>query len=764
MYANFYGFREAPFSLLPDPDFLYLSAQHEQALNLLQLAATNHYGFCAISGAPGTGKSTLIRALLSGLDDNVCTGLITDTYSSFSELLKRILIAFELECDGKDDVSRYKTFTDFVIHKYAANQNVLLIVDEAQNLSHSVLEQLRMLSNINSDKDAMIQIMLVGQESLQDKLKSPHLKQLAQRIESNHRLSSLSEKDTSAYIRHRVSKAGGSAELFSDNACKLIHYKSDGIPRVINRICDLALVYGYAAEKQVISAEMVAAAAREQFTDEPSLPAKRGTLVPATPVSARPIVAKQPESRAITPKAQSVVADSAPTNTAAVASGHTTSDELVYKQNAMTDASEQKVAAIAQLEEAIKTAQETTQQSESLSIAAQRALTESANVEQKLSQSTEDFDHAVQHLESAQSRVKTLASEKTRAEQAATELDMAAATTRQRTRDNEASIAQQLEAMKLAEQQATATAKIAAMEAENAVQERIAAERAAVDVMSRAESAAKQSRTMLLEAESQAVEQTAELKAEAERADSEQQFANEAAQQKSAELEHAITTVGLAQDLTLKLATEKDEAATTAEQQMRITREINAQATQAETDALQAEEARQNAEQHAATQVTAEKLLASELADSLARIARQEADLAAASKAAALRMAREKEELARAAAEQATRAKADAEEAAGAEIRILMNEEEEDSAQPDSVISEISQKELSTVTRLASEARSRQGRTTNWPLIAASAASILIISWITIEANKTTSLQNVKAPVKTEAAALEIGQTDTRQQ
>ncbi|VAW77172.1 hypothetical protein MNBD_GAMMA15-2360 [hydrothermal vent metagenome] len=752
MYANFYGFRENPFSLLPDPDFLYLSEQHEQALNLLQLAAINRSGFCAISGAPGTGKSTLIRALLSSLDDNVCTGLITDTYSSFSELLNRILIAFDLDCAETDDVSRYKRFTDFVIRQYASNRNVLLIVDEAQNLEHGVLEQLRMLSNINADKSAMIQIMLIGQESLQEKLKSPRLKQLAQRIECNHQLFPLDANETCAYIRHRVGKAGGSAELFSDKACKLIYMKSGGIPRNINRICDLALVYGYAADEHNISADIVAAAARKQFSDKPdSQPA------------AKPQVVKTSSVEPVEPPTQPVTPDDTP-DTKVV-------DDIIDTQDAMAEAAAKKSAAIAKLTLAIETAQLATQESESLCIAAQRANAKHADARKALSKHTENHDHAIQQLESSRADVEKISAEKTGAEKTATKLEELAVATQQRVHDEETAIVQQLEETRRADLHAIETAKAAALEAEKTLQERIEAERIAAEVLAETESAAKQARKTLLEAESQAVERSAELSAEAEKAEVEQKLAFEAARHTSGQLLTATETVKQAEELALKLAAEKDEAGATTERQAKITQDISEQAVQAETAAQQAEEARLEAEQYAATQITAEKVLAAELAGDLARAARQEADQAAASKAAALRMAQEKEELARSAAEQAARAKAEADLATGAEIRILMNEEEvaasesaadeEDTTPtPAPQAPEISQQELNTVTRLAAEARSRQKRKSTLSLIAASAAGILLISWATLEINKPDEVQSAKIPAKAEAAALEILRED----
>jgi general secretion pathway protein A len=181
-YEKYYGFREPPFHLQPDPDFLYLSEKHRAALNSLELAIFNQSGFCVVSGDIGAGKTTLVRELLNRLDDNICVGLVTNTHLSFGELLQTIMAAFGLKCDTVDNFELHKAFTDFIIQQYANQKHTLLIIDEAQHLSIAALEELRMLSNINADKDFLLQIILVGQKNLHDKLTRPELRQFAQRI------------------------------------------------------------------------------------------------------------------------------------------------------------------------------------------------------------------------------------------------------------------------------------------------------------------------------------------------------------------------------------------------------------------------------------------------------------------------------------------------------------------------------------------------------------------------------------------------------
>ncbi|MEN8761411.1 MAG: AAA family ATPase [Thiogranum sp.] len=276
MYEQFYGFKERPFSLLPDPDFLYLGDKHQAALDLLELTIFNQAGFCVVSGEIGAGKTTLIRELLNRLDDDICVGLISNTHPSFGELLQWIMSAFSLSCDTGDQFELHKRFLDFVIQRYSENKRTLLIIDEAQNLSVSAMEELRMLSNVNSDKDLVLQIILVGQNQLRDKLQLPELQQFAQRIAVDHHLTGLDETETCDYIQYRVTRAGGSRDLFSADACRTIYRCSDGIPRLINGICDICLVYGYSDKSPVITPELVREVVNDQRTGHIRTPGPGG--------------------------------------------------------------------------------------------------------------------------------------------------------------------------------------------------------------------------------------------------------------------------------------------------------------------------------------------------------------------------------------------------------------------------------------------------------------------------------------------------------
>jgi type II secretory pathway predicted ATPase ExeA len=256
--------KEKPFTLLPDPGFLYLSNKHRMALTLLEYGLMNQAGFTVISGDIGAGKTTLIRHVLDNMDREHTVGLITNTHQSFGELLQWILLAFSLEHKNLNKVEMYQRFVDFIIDEYAHNRRTVLIVDEAQNMAAETLEELRMLSNINADKDQALQVILVGQRELRETLRRPELAQFAQRIAVDYHLEPLAEDETAGYLRHRLEVAGGDPELFTGLACQAIHRYSGGVPRLINLLCDTALVYGFADQKRRIDAGLVTDVAREK--------------------------------------------------------------------------------------------------------------------------------------------------------------------------------------------------------------------------------------------------------------------------------------------------------------------------------------------------------------------------------------------------------------------------------------------------------------------------------------------------------------------
>jgi len=267
MYESFYGLTEKPFTLLPDPDYLYLSPKHQRALTLLEYGMMNQAGFSVICGDTGAGKTTLIRRLLSDLGDDTRVGLITNTHQSFGELLNWVLMAFGLDGDGKSKAQMHQIFIDFLIEQYSQNKHTVLIVDEAQNMSADTLEELRMLSNINADKDQVLQVILAGQPALRETLRKPELMQFAQRIAVDYYLESLSVEETKSYIRHRLSVAGSDQPIFTDAACESVFKYSRGTPRLINLLCDTALVYGFAEQSEVINEQLVHDVVREQHSN-----------------------------------------------------------------------------------------------------------------------------------------------------------------------------------------------------------------------------------------------------------------------------------------------------------------------------------------------------------------------------------------------------------------------------------------------------------------------------------------------------------------
>lgn len=264
VYRVFYGLEEKPFSLLPDPAFVYMSRQHGAAFTMLKYGLVHQAGFTLITGGVGSGKTTLIRYVMDRLKDDVTVGLVTNTLDSFGELLQWVLLAFGLEHSGKEKVQYYKAFMDFVQGESRKGRRALLIVDEAQNLSMESLEELRMLSNVNAGKQQLLQLILAGQPQLLNTLRRPQLYQFAQRVAADYFIEPLDQMETRAYVRHRLSVAGSKPSIFTDEACDTVFGYSKGVPRLVNIICDSALVYGFAAQTKSIAPAIVHSAVRDR--------------------------------------------------------------------------------------------------------------------------------------------------------------------------------------------------------------------------------------------------------------------------------------------------------------------------------------------------------------------------------------------------------------------------------------------------------------------------------------------------------------------
>jgi general secretion pathway protein A len=246
MYEAFYGLKEKPFSLTPDPKYLYPSRVHREALDHLLYGVQEREGFIVITGDVGTGKTTLCRAILSRLDPRTKTALILNPLLSEEELLRAVLHDFGLPGSGSTKKELIDELNEFLIRSLTRGQNAVLIVDEAQDLSSRLLEQVRLLSNLETEREKLIQIILVGQLGLQELLASPELKQLNQRVSVRYQLRPLSFQETCQYIYHRLTVAGGSSGLtISSQALRAIYRFSRGVPRLINLACDRALLQGF---------------------------------------------------------------------------------------------------------------------------------------------------------------------------------------------------------------------------------------------------------------------------------------------------------------------------------------------------------------------------------------------------------------------------------------------------------------------------------------------------------------------------------------
>lgn len=258
MYEGFYGLREKPFSILPDPDLIYWCQNHRLAFAMLEFGVMNSAGFTVITGEIGCGKTTLLRYLLRKLDDHVTACLISNTPRTPDGLLPWIMMSLNLPFEGSNP-ALFQRFQRFLHEQFSRGRRTILIVDEAQNLGVDSLEELRMQSNINTDKQQLLQIILVGQPQLRDLLRAPQLLQFAQRVSSDFHLRPLNALEVSEYIGFRLRAVGARSQLFTEETCKIIADTSRGVPRTINILCDTAMVYGFAAGAEKITAELVKA-------------------------------------------------------------------------------------------------------------------------------------------------------------------------------------------------------------------------------------------------------------------------------------------------------------------------------------------------------------------------------------------------------------------------------------------------------------------------------------------------------------------------
>ena len=257
MYEAFYGLKQKPFSIQPDPDFLFFGKRHSLAYTMLQYGIQNRANFSVICGDIGCGKTTLIRHLLNQLGPDLTVGLVYNTHQDIADLLEWIMLAFGQPYEGMSSVARYDAFQRFLINEYGAGRRTILIVDEAQNLNVAALESLRMLSNINVDKDQLLQVILVGQPQLRDLLQKPELLQFAQRVAVDFFIPPLNPEEVAAYITHRLQVAGREEPLFTPAAVQRIAQTSHGVPRSINILCDTLLVYGFASDSVAIDEALV---------------------------------------------------------------------------------------------------------------------------------------------------------------------------------------------------------------------------------------------------------------------------------------------------------------------------------------------------------------------------------------------------------------------------------------------------------------------------------------------------------------------------
>ncbi len=258
MYETFYSLRVKPFELVPSPDFLFLSRSHRKALTYLKYGVTEKVGFMLLTGEVGSGKTTLIRNLIKGLDRNIVLSKIFNTKVSSEQLISLINEDFGLDVNGKDKISLLRELNNFLIEQYAEKHNPILVIDEAQNLTPELLEEVRMLSNLETDDSKLLQIVLVGQPELKKVLARPELRQLRQRISISCHIYPITRAETEEYIFYRLEVAGNrDAVIFRNGTVESVYNFSKGIPRLINIVCDFLMLAAFVEETREITSGLV---------------------------------------------------------------------------------------------------------------------------------------------------------------------------------------------------------------------------------------------------------------------------------------------------------------------------------------------------------------------------------------------------------------------------------------------------------------------------------------------------------------------------
>lgn len=262
MYFEFFGLKAKPFSLTPDPRFLYESETHRAGLDLFEYGLMEEDGIIVLTGEVGTGKTTLVRHMIENLGDGVVVGSINNTHRSFGNMLEWIALSLNLPVSGQELIETQRLLDDYLRERRAEGKRVLIIIDEAQNLSTQALEQIRLLSNLNDQQGSLLQLLLVGQPELRDRLQFPKLRQFVQRIAIDYNLQKMSSGETTNYLKHRLAVVGGDPGIFTEEACRAIHWFTFGVPRLVNTLAHLSLVSAFGADLRIVDFGIVAETAK----------------------------------------------------------------------------------------------------------------------------------------------------------------------------------------------------------------------------------------------------------------------------------------------------------------------------------------------------------------------------------------------------------------------------------------------------------------------------------------------------------------------